>query len=966
LSRSQLLGVMGVWSDDLRPEDAVVLGTFARQVGFALERVQVTRTAEKRRTLLTTVFDTDPAALAVVQGPDHTVQMANSRLRELSAWPQRNPIGLSIHALFPAECISLVNGLGPLLEGVRETGHAMSLRGVTLRNPAGAQARTVVLRVVPIRLDAGADSSLYEGAASLEPHVEDQPHEALLLIFWEVTDRVRAEDRLAAQVRRAETLAAVAGALQSERELPALLQRIAQAARDLTDAESAGFLLRSAPEAPFEVSAVAGVPLRSARTLQRAFVPRLKALRPLIQHGQPLLLADAAAVSSNAESRALRRVHVHALAASPLTASGGWTMGALVVGHSTPGTFTPEHTELLAALAAQATAAVERIRAIDDAHRRADELEAVFASIADGVAIYDPEGRLTRINVAGLRIIRYQPPAGETPAQRRDHSAMRRMNGTPLPVAEMPVSRTLRGETFHDAEYIIDGVDGLDTIITASGAPLMGPNGESQGGVVVFRDVTQIRRLTHRTHEALDALLHIAAMLVAPIASSPDEPAWSLVPAPNAEEAPVAQGAMGQSLWTLLHSLCQLGIGVLGCDRMAISLVDTDMQVMARTAIAGLTPGQDAQWVASQEQSTSRGQALRIEEWLPPEVRGRFLAGEAVLLDLSQQPFTDRERMFGASLVLELPLMVENRLVGMMGLDHVRERAEEPPHVYTPDEVALAQGLARLAALAVERDRLLRVAAEVEALRAANALKEEFLSIASHELRTPLTVLQARTQATRRRLLRAGHTDAAEQFAPVQHSLNRILGLVQELLDAARIQDGPLALHLEPCDLGSLLVEAAGEAREASERTITLEGAESPGLWTLADRERMRQVVTNLLENAVKYSPPDQPISLRIWRQPAASSPASAEVGDGREEVVMCIHDKGVGIPPDEITHVFERFYRARTSSARQYGGLGLGLYIAATIIERHGGRIWAESPGPGQGTTVCASLPALDASPAQ
>jgi signal transduction histidine kinase len=423
---------------------------------------------------------------------------------------------------------------------------------------------------------------------------------------------------------------------------------------------------------------------------------------------------------------------------------------------------------------------------------------------------------------------------------------------------------------------------------------------------------------------------------------------------------------MGQSLEAVLLSLCQLGIGVLGCDRVAINLVDPDTHAMAPGAVAGLTPAQEAHWTAIQEQSTSQGEALRIEEWLPPEVRDGFLAGEAILLDVTKRPFTDRERAYGASLVLELPMMVENRLVGMMGLDHLRGPSGEPPHVYTRGEIALAQGLARLAALAVERERLLRVAAEVEALRAANALKEEFLSIASHELKTPLTVLQARTQATRRRLLRAGHTDAAEQFAPVQQSLNRILALVQELLEASRIQAGPLALHLEPCDLGSLVAEAASEEREASERTITLEGAESPGLWSLADRERLRQVVTNLLENAVKYSPPDQPVSLRIWRQPAIYTPSSAEAAGGGEEVVLRIHDEGVGIPPDEVEHVFERFYRARTSSARQYGGLGLGLHIAATIVERHGGRIWAESPGPGQGTTCCVVLPAFEAPPAE
>lgn len=976
LSHGRVLGLMCMWADGLRAEDASILTAFARQTGIALGSAQLQREVERERARFETVFDTGPGALAVVAGPDDILRVANSRLRALSACPEREPVGLSIHRLFPAERMSLVGGLPATLAAVRHTQRPVTLRGVALHTADRRAPQTVTLHVAPMQVH-GPPTDLHHGVAPAPTaeHHTAAVNEELLLVMWDTTAHVRAEDQLAAQVRRAETLARVALALGHERELPALLEYIAQAALALTDADGAGFLLRAAPDERFQVVATAGVDPGTLRALHRTFVADLSILRPLLAGGPPVLLSDASAVVAGAESRLFTRARLRALAATPLKATEGWILGTLVVGHHVPGIFAAEHIELLDALAAQATTAIERTRTLEQARHHADNLEAIFASLVEGVAICDEHGTMLRMNAAAERITRRRTLADEDAAMRRERFGLRHSDGTMLLRDEMPSMRAVHGETFYGAEYLLDGEHGPNTVISASGAPLLHTDGHIRGGVVVFRDVTHVRRLERRTHEALDALLRMAAALVAPTTASPSARQTQTTQPPSAGAPGGALSSMGDAsatpddsaLYTTLRQFCQLAIGVIGCDRVGIYLIDPDTRVIDQAAIAGLDPATDGQLARGQPRHPVLG---RFGEPGTEELAGRLLAGETVIFDMTQPPYTALPNPYRATLMALVPMLVEGQLVGMLALDHQSSESAGPAHSYSQDELALAQGVSRLAALAVERQRLERVVAEVEALRAANSLKEDFLSIASHELKTPLTVLQARTQATQRRLIRMGHPDAAAQFATVQTSLNRILSLVQDLLDASRIQAGQLDLRFDPSDLGQLLQAAVSEEQEASGHLITLAGQHAPGLVVAADAERLEEVLMNLIDNAVKYSRPERPIDVRIWRQPGqgwrrtpgVTSPRHDDAGGiAGDEVIVTVTDAGVGIPQDEVEHVFERFYRARTSSSRNYGGLGLSLHIAATIVQRHGGRIWAESAGPGQGSTFGIALPALD-----
>ena len=235
-----------------------------------------------------------------------------------------------------------------------------------------------------------------------------------------------------------------------------------------------------------------------------------------------------------------------------------------------------------------------------------------------------------------------------------------------------------------------------------------------------------------------------------------------------------------------------------------------------------------------------------------------------------------------------------------------------------------------------------RLAAE-EAVRA----RDTFLSIAAHELRTPITALKGTAQLLLRRQAR-GTLDAAQladTLRNLDHSANRLVELTGDLLDVARIRTGQLPLDPRPIDLAALAAAAAAQARVRADdgHRLTLDAPDDlPPV--MADAGRIEQVLTNLLDNALKYSP-------------AGGAVAVAVRADGAGATVA-VRDAGIGLPPESLTAIFEPFGRAANAAASNLPGMGLGLHICRTIVERHGGWIAAASAGEGRGTTVTFWLP--------
>jgi signal transduction histidine kinase len=263
-------------------------------------------------------------------------------------------------------------------------------------------------------------------------------------------------------------------------------------------------------------------------------------------------------------------------------------------------------------------------------------------------------------------------------------------------------------------------------------------------------------------------------------------------------------------------------------------------------------------------------------------------------------------------------------------------------------DARLAAAIAERAGAALENaalwaDLQLQVAREQQAQR----IKDDFLSIVSHELRTPLTSIQGYSQLLEARMRdSAAGTKAMSQLRVIRSQVGRMRRLVDDLLDVSRIdRRGGVSIEPEPLDLAEEVREAAARTeREHPERPVTVE---LPGSLPIeADRDRIGQVLTNLLDNAVKYSPKGGPLVMRARSH--------------RNGVELTIADSGVGIPAEQADHVFERFFQAEgESSGRHFGGLGLGLYITRAIVEAHGGEIRAEpNREAGRGTLIRIQLP--------
>ena len=245
--------------------------------------------------------------------------------------------------------------------------------------------------------------------------------------------------------------------------------------------------------------------------------------------------------------------------------------------------------------------------------------------------------------------------------------------------------------------------------------------------------------------------------------------------------------------------------------------------------------------------------------------------------------------------------------------------------------------------LAEERAARAAAAAAEEALRA----RDTFLAIAAHELKTPVTALRGIAQLLLRRQAR-GRLDPADlvvRLRRIEEATARLATLVEELLDVARLRGGQLPLTSAPLDLVALTADAVARAREGDEGTDRVALSTEMGLAPIVgDAGRLEQVLTNLLDNALKYSSAGDPVAVVV-----------RAAGDG---VQVSISDTGIGLPPGAAEAIFMPFGRAANAAASGVPGLGLGLYICRTIAARHGGRLWAESAGEGQGATFHLWLP--------
>lgn len=302
-----------------------------------------------------------------------------------------------------------------------------------------------------------------------------------------------------------------------------------------------------------------------------------------------------------------------------------------------------------------------------------------------------------------------------------------------------------------------------------------------------------------------------------------------------------------------------------------------------------------------------------------------------------------------------LPLLVNDGVLGGLGLSFATA------HRFSEDEKAFMMALARHCAQALERARLYeevqshaeilerKVAERTQALEQALAqaqnaesAKNVLLATISHEMRTPLSSIQGFAHlALTRKLTREKLLD----YLKVIHSESRRLGgLVDDFLDLQRLEAGAEVFHYFDLDLADLICTVANDHPLAEESAHHIRLDISPGPRVRGDAQRLRQVVVNLLSNAIKFSPQGGEIVISLRRE--------------GQEVICSLSDRGLGILPEELNQLFERFWRGEAAEQYRIRGTGLGLTLCKEIIHKHGGRIWAESDGAEQGAMFSFALP--------
>lgn len=285
-----------------------------------------------------------------------------------------------------------------------------------------------------------------------------------------------------------------------------------------------------------------------------------------------------------------------------------------------------------------------------------------------------------------------------------------------------------------------------------------------------------------------------------------------------------------------------------------------------------------------------------------------------------------------ASIVM--PLIARGRTLGAISFAMAQSGRS-----YTQDDVALAEEIARRAALAMENAQLYRQAQD--ALR----LREQFLTIAAHELKTPLTTLIGQGQLMQRRAERDGEMSARARrsLSIMNDQLRRLNHMVRALLDISRIETGQLSVERIRLDICGLVRQVVSEVQVSVEdRQIEVVCPDAP-LMVLGDALRLEQVLLNLIQNALNYSQPPAPTIVTVQQED--------------EHAAIAVKDHGIGIPAAARAHLFTRFYRAENAETQHSGGMGIGLAVVKEIVVLHSGDVEVESVE-GEGSTFTIRLP--------
>jgi len=726
-------------------------------------------------------------------------------------------------------------------------------------------------------------------------------------------------------------------ALVSELDETRLLTRIAETARNLTGANFAAFTLRpindlGEPQVPsegnqFHLAAVVGVSKEQEDLFRRMPLGGEGLLAPIFRHGVPVRVSDALknvphqepsqsgkahAITTEYRNQALQaaadyahgqlarddlrsmgvpnwHLIVRSFLGAPLIDRAGSVRGGLLLGHNEPDQFSQEDEDLLVGLAALAAIAIENAHLYNAAQTQARELDAIFESIAEGIMLVEEQGNILRENRTARHL-----------------SKLLDANHEEIPDS-CHSTHSLLQNLVENARHAVAGeaISGVQvTLVDAQ-------KGELHEYVV---NVSPLRPVSSSAPLSLEQKASVSTNM-----SSGDEgsvvvwhdvtEAHRLLSERQAHAETEARRALLQTVIDQLPSGVYL---VRGHD--------------ARLVLANRAANEmwGATWAYDQPMAEFLStNGVRIFHFdgrplAPDELAALRAVRSGVSVRHQQEIIRHRD---GTA----LPVMVNAVALNPQALGADDHHPGEPEP----------------AAIVVHQD--------LTALKEAERLKDEFIAIAAHELRTPLAVIKGFAQMLISQTARGNGPELAdwqrEAIADIDQGTNRLVELTEDLLDVTRLQAGRLELHLEPTDLVALVQRIVIRFRVTTENHVIDVHATAEHVVSIVDPRRIEQVLSNLINNAIKYSPGGGHILVKLSEDISTSS------------ALLSVQDQGIGISASQQGRIFGRFMRADNARSNNIGGTGLGLYLCRELVERHEGRIWFES-AEGEGSTFFVSLP--------
>ncbi len=396
----------------------------------------------------------------------------------------------------------------------------------------------------------------------------------------------------------------------------------------------------------------------------------------------------------------------------------------------------------------------------------------------------------------------------------------------------------------------------------------------------------------------------------------------------------------------------------------------------AKTLVARASNAGDARLLAWGISSLAE---LRVQ---PPDgLMKRLKDGETVVLNnlederASDPPVGDLYRRYDIHSLLLVPIQRQQSLLGLLAVYTPHER-----HLFKPDEISLLEGLAGQAAVAIHNAQLYTdLQQALEQQKELDRLKDDFIVTASHEFRTPLSAIHGYASLLQRHSAKLTMDQARRFSTEITRAAQQLVGMVTTLMDASRLDSRKFTLNPQPVEVRALAESALALVQPDIQQPIHMDMPAD--VWIHADPDRLRQVMTNLLTNAGKYSPPTSPIDFIARVEPrftlpetptagkpggpagagheAGAAPASASAGppEPGPYLIVSVVDRGDGITPEDQKKLFQKFVRLQRSLTTPVRGTGLGLYICRQYVTAMGGAIWVESTL-GEGSTFHFALP--------